>query len=104
MTESIPHLAHIAACSSFSAGVRVWFLWSCAYLQPKASEFIYRKQAVKKLIKLKDILARIPVSRAHIYNLIAAGKFPSPTHLGGRGSFWLEEQIDEWIQGQVDRS
>ena len=56
---------------------------------------------MKKLIKLKDILAKVPVSRAHLYNLIAAGKFPPATHLGGRGSFWLEETIDEWIHAQV---
>jgi predicted DNA-binding transcriptional regulator AlpA len=57
---------------------------------------------VKKLIKLKEILAKVPVSRAHIYNMIGAGKFPRQVKLGGFGAFWVEEEIDTWIQGHID--
>jgi prophage regulatory protein len=57
---------------------------------------------VKKLIKIKGILERIPVSRTHIYNMIAAGKFPRPTHLGGYGSFWDSDEVDAWIQAHLD--
>jgi prophage regulatory protein len=57
---------------------------------------------LKRLIKIRDVLARIPVSRAHIYNLIAAGKFPRQIKLGGFGSYWVEEEIDAWIQSHID--
>jgi prophage regulatory protein len=57
---------------------------------------------VKKLIKIKDILARIPVSRTSLYGRIKAGKFPAPTHLGGFGSFWDADEIDAWIQAHLD--
>lgn len=57
---------------------------------------------MKKLIKIKGILERIPVSRTHIYNMIAAGKFPRPTHLGGYGSFWDSDEVDAWIQAHLD--
>jgi len=57
---------------------------------------------VKKLIKILDILTRIPVSRATLYNMIAAGKFPRPIHLGGSGSFWPEDEVDAWIEAQIE--
>jgi prophage regulatory protein len=57
---------------------------------------------MKKLIKIKDILGRIPVSRSTLYNWIAAGKFPSQVHLGGYGAFWVEDEIDAWLTAQVD--
>ena len=48
------------------------------------------------------MLERIPVSRAQIYNMIADGRFPRPTHLGGRGSYWVDDEINTWIRTQVD--
>lgn len=56
----------------------------------------------KNLIKIEAVLKRIPVSRSQIYSLIAEGKFPAPVHLGGRASFWVESEIDAWIQGHID--
>jgi prophage regulatory protein len=56
---------------------------------------------MQRLIKIKDVVHRVPVSRAQIYNMIAAGKFPPPIHLGGRGSFWLDQEIDNWILAQA---
>lgn len=57
---------------------------------------------MKKLIKINDVLARIPYSRSQIYNMIAEGRFPTPVHLGGRASFWVESEIDEWIQRHIE--
>ncbi len=58
--------------------------------------------AVMKLLKIRDVLERIPVSRAHIYNLIAEGKFPRQIKLGGTGAFWVESEVEAWIQGHID--
>jgi prophage regulatory protein len=57
---------------------------------------------IKKLIRIADILDRIPYSRMQIYDFIAAGKFPRPVHLGGRAAFWIEDEISEWLQGHID--
>lgn len=63
-----------------------------------------RKEAARqrRLLKIKDVLERIPVSRAHIYNLIREGKFPRQIHLGGTGAFWVEEEVEAWIQAHID--
>tara|TARA_B100001093_G_C26785399_1_gene996426 strand:+ start:852 stop:1073 length:222 start_codon:yes stop_codon:yes gene_type:complete len=40
---------------------------------------------------------RVPVSRATIYRMIGAGKFPAPFKIG-RGSFWSECALDKWLR------
>ena len=57
---------------------------------------------MRRLLKIKDVLERIPISRAHLYNLIRAGKFPRQVHLGGIGAFWVESEVEAWIQGNID--
>ena len=37
----------------------------------------------------------VPVSKATLYRMIAAGKFPVPNKLGRR-SVWSEQDIDCW--------
>jgi prophage regulatory protein len=57
---------------------------------------------MRKLLKIRDVLERIPVSRAHIYNLMREGKFPRQVHLGGTGAFWVEAEIEAWIEAHIE--
>ena len=57
--------------------------------------------SLKKLIKLKEVLCHVPVSRATLYVMIKEQRFPQQIHLGGSGAFWVAEEVDTWIQ---DRS
>jgi prophage regulatory protein len=50
-----------------------------------------------KLLKLKDVLSRVPYKKSHLYAKIKAGMFPQQVHLGGRGSFWIEGEIEQWL-------
>ena len=50
----------------------------------------------KRLLRFKQVLNKVPFSKAHLYALIRDGKFPKQTKLG-RNSFWLESEIDQWI-------
>jgi prophage regulatory protein len=59
---------------------------------------------VKKFIKIKEVLAHVPVSRAQLYAMIAAGKFPKQIHLGGSAAFWIEEEVEAWIQKHIEAS
>jgi len=56
---------------------------------------------VKKLLKIKDVLSYVPVSRSQLYAMIAAGRFPKPIHLGGSGSFWVEDEITMWLDAEI---
>lgn len=55
--------------------------------------------AIKRLLKIHDVLHRCSISRSSLYRLISKGYFPSQVRLApeGRSVGWLEEDIDEWI-------
>jgi len=43
----------------------------------------------------------IPYSRAWIYRLIEAGKFPKPIHCGGNRIAFVESEVDDWIKARM---
>lgn len=43
-----------------------------------------------------DVQSRTCLGKTRIYELIAAGDFPQPCHLGRRIAF-VEQEIDTWI-------
>lgn len=57
-----------------------------------------------QLIKLNTVLQKVPYSKPSIYRLMAEGKFPKSINLGGRSVFWIEAQIDEFIQNSINQS
>jgi hypothetical protein len=42
----------------------------------------------------------IPISRASIWRLVKAGKFPAPIKLSDKITVWRVEDIREWMKGQ----
>lgn len=56
---------------------------------------------MRKLIKIKDVLAHVPVSRTQLYAMIAEGKFPRQVKLGGTGAFWAEDEVSDWIEQHI---
>lgn len=56
------------------------------------------------ILRLPTVKARTGLSRSTIYLRIAEGRFPKPIALGGRAVGWLESEIDEWLERQIDDS
>ena len=56
----------------------------------------------ERLLRLSDVRARIPYSRASIYRLMSEGRFPHPYSLGERAVAWRESDIDAWIDSRVN--
>ena len=56
-----------------------------------------------RLLRMKELQEKLAVSRAHLYSLIGRDLFPKPIKLteGGRASFWIEKEIDQYIQEQA---
>ncbi|ACV68895.1 helix-turn-helix transcriptional regulator [Desulfohalobium retbaense] len=52
-----------------------------------------------KLLRLKDVLDRVPVGRTSWWNGVKKGIFPQPIKLGPRTTCWREEDIDAFIEG-----
>lgn len=53
-----------------------------------------------RLLRLPDVLARVPVDQATIYRWIKAGEFPAPVKLG-KASAWCDEEVDAFVAKPV---
>jgi prophage regulatory protein len=50
-----------------------------------------------RFIRLPTVLAKVGLSRTHVYKLIGEGRFPRQVRLSMRSVAWVEEQVDEWM-------
>lgn len=59
-----------------------------------------------RLMRLEDILARLPVGRSHLYRLMVAQdsrfRFPWPAPLGERARRWAVHEVEEWLRRRRD--
>jgi len=56
------------------------------------------------ILRLPAVKARTGLSRSTIYLRISEGRFPKPVSLGGRAVGWVEAEIDDWLNRQIDNS
>lgn len=49
-----------------------------------------------RLIRLPEVLEKVGVCRAKVYDMIKQGEFPKPRKIG-RSSLWVNSEIDSWI-------
>ena len=59
-----------------------------------------------RVLRLKQVLQRVGISRAQLYSLMGEGLFPRNFSLcgpGGRAVGWLESDIDDWVASRVER-
>jgi prophage regulatory protein len=55
-----------------------------------------------RLLDYADLRARgIKYSKAQLWRLTKAGKFPRPIRLSINRNAWTEDDIDEWITSRV---
>ncbi|HBO80929.1 TPA: AlpA family transcriptional regulator [Burkholderia vietnamiensis] len=50
-----------------------------------------------RILRLDEVEAKSGFKRAHIYNLMKAGKFPKAIRLGIRAIGWDSLEIEQWI-------
>ena len=55
-----------------------------------------------RLLRLKQVVLKVGLSRSQIYKLIAKGLFPEQTKIGPKISVWPEHTIDQWISRQIE--
>ena len=55
----------------------------------------------EKQLKRKDVCELVGVSRYTLYHLITKQSFPKPIKLNGRVMYWLEREVQAWIQARV---
>lgn len=48
--------------------------------------------------RIRDVMRITGLSRPTLYRRIAANRFPSPVHLGGRACGWHSGELEIWIK------
>ena len=56
------------------------------------------------ILRLPAVMCRTGLSRSTIYLRLSQGKFPKPVNLGGRAVGWVEAEIQEWLEWQIESS
>lgn len=55
-----------------------------------------------RLLRLPEVLKRVPLQKASLYRAVKDGRFPPPCKiLGARGSAWSETEVSEWIADRL---
>ncbi len=49
-----------------------------------------------KLLRLDQVLDRVPISKSSVLRQVAEGRFPRPVRVGERRVAWLEDEIVAW--------
>ena len=57
-----------------------------------------------RILRLPEVMARTGLSRSTIYLRVSQAMFPKPVNLGGRAVGWVEAEIQEWLQRQIETS
>lgn len=55
----------------------------------------------RSLLRLNQVLKRVPVSRSTWLAGVKTGRFPKPHRMGNRCTMWLSTDIDELIDSIV---
>ena len=51
----------------------------------------------ERLLRIRDVLQRLPISRTSLYDGIKLGLYPAPVQVGKRTVAWRESEINELI-------
>ena len=56
-----------------------------------------------RLLRAKEVLAIIPISRSSWYKGVKEGRYPQPIKLGPRTTCWRESDINKLIENGTER-
>lgn len=57
-----------------------------------------------RIIRLSEVVTRVGLCRASIYNLIKANDFPAQIQLGLNSVGWIESEVQTWIDNRIKAS
>ncbi len=59
---------------------------------------------VTAILRLPAVKARTGLSRSTIYLRVSEGTFPKPVSLGSRAVGWIEAEVNDWLNQQIEAS
>jgi len=61
-------------------------------------------KAELRILRRKQVEARVGLSRSTIYGAVSAGTFPRPINLGPQSVGWIEAEIEQWLRDRIAAS
>ncbi|WP_209026265.1 helix-turn-helix transcriptional regulator [Mannheimia haemolytica] len=58
----------------------------------------------ERFLKLDEVISRCGLSKTSIYRRIREKRFPRNINLGGRRVIWLESEITQWQNAQIEQT
>jgi prophage regulatory protein len=58
---------------------------------------------MQNLLQKCDVLERLSISQTTLYAMMRTGEFPKPVKIGRRRVFWLQRDIDQYLNDQIDK-
>ena len=58
----------------------------------------------QKFIRLPEVIEKTGVQKTYIWNSIKEGTFPAQIKIAKRVSVWIESEIDQWVNEQIDKA
>ena len=56
---------------------------------------------IPKILRINDVMLRVPLCRSAIYKRVKEGTFPAPISLGPRAVGWLDNEIESWTSERI---
>ena len=56
-----------------------------------------------RMLRRKEVLHLTGIGQSHMYQLISDGKFPRPVPLEGKTVGWVDTEIQQWIEYQIEK-
>ena len=56
----------------------------------------------RRILRLPEVMAAVGFGRAHIYNLMAEGKFPKARRIGVRAVGWDSLEIEAYVATKLE--
>jgi prophage regulatory protein len=57
-----------------------------------------KKTKARRLLRKKEVLARVPLSYPALWKRMTEGKFPRSHDMGNGTPGWFEDEVDAWMQ------
>ena len=61
----------------------------------------YEPQNPVRILRLPEVMSRVGLCRASVYQQMVAGTFPRQIPLGLRAVGWLESEISAWLFARI---
>ena len=67
-------------------------------MQPRMAQ--EKQDNQKHIIRLRQVLEQVSLSRATVYKMIRRSEFPKPVQIGQRSVGWLTEEVNTWLESR----